>query len=95
MPGTISIEAMMKIMAADPGKKLPASLKNDLCFLSTEDPKALALVRHSLPGEEAEKAESGGAPQGPMASLKPVRCSAKPETPIYREGVQGALATGR
>ena len=36
--------SLMKNMAADPAKKLPASLRNDLCFLSTEDPKALALV---------------------------------------------------
>jgi hypothetical protein len=36
--------SLMKNMAADPGKKLPASLRNDLCFLSAEDPKALALV---------------------------------------------------
>jgi hypothetical protein len=36
--------SLMKTMAADPGKGLPASLKNDLYFLSTEDPNALALV---------------------------------------------------
>lgn len=36
--------SLMKTMAAEPGKRLPASLKNDLYFLSTEDPNALALV---------------------------------------------------